>query len=228
MPPFISSTGTVGMILADWSVKSFDTTGQFPEIEMFPGDDIVAWETADVSAAPISVPSGGVPAVWSVPTDEGPQRILYASLTQPERCGLYLYTPSVDPGGPGEIPGSFVRLPEAATLGALHGTIGVAKLSRGHTDEQPITTGKGNPWIPNLLYFQVADLDGTIDVTNITFENIIDLPTVEAYNTFVIGITGFPFTPNASHWATAVPADLSEAVNRLAAAVFSGTSGLIA
>lgn len=204
----IASSGggssTVPLILADWSVKVFPTGGTIPGLEMFPGDDLAAWESVTVT-----LPDGtytGVPAVWDVPVDEGMVRVLYADLVDPTRTGVYDYTPGV----------SFVRSSDANTTAELHNRYASARLNRNHTDNSPVTL---NAWgfIPNILYLTAADPTDAIGTASWRFNVVADLDTVQVFFSFITGLTGLSWTPVDADWSGTDPANFAEAINRLAA-----------
>lgn len=186
----------------DWAVKTFSTGGTVPAVELFPGDDVAAWEAADASA--IGVVSGGGPAVWNVPVDQGTQRIAYADLIDPSRDGVYIYTPGV----------SFVRDPKADTTADLHGCLMLSKLHRNHTDNSIVATAPY--WIPNLVYMQAVDPNAAIGTTGFEFVLFTDLITTQIFFDFLTSMTGLGWTPDAADWDGAAPANFGEALDRLA------------
>jgi hypothetical protein len=198
-----TSWATGPIIRADWSVRAFPTGGFAPVVEMFPGDNLTAWETADVSMLGLS--SGGGPALWAVPTDEGPQLICYADLIDTTRCGVYVYTPGV----------SFVRAPFATTTEDLDGAMVASKLRLNHTDNSPVTQTPFG-YIPNLLHFTADDSTQPMGTVEWNFVIFTDLVTTQIFFDFIVAMTGLGWTPVSAYWPGGDPDNFGEGLDALA------------
>lgn len=176
-----------------WVVKVFDTGGGLPVAEMFPGADVAAWEA-----------SGG-PAVWNIPTTEGLVRVMYADLIDPTRMGVYDYTPGV----------SFVRSPDADTTAKLHGSLISSRLFRDHLSNALVIDPPF--YLTNLVHLHAVDPSQSMGTASWEFVLYTDLYTTQQYFEFVVGITGLGWTAEPTVWVGAVPANLGDAVNRIAA-----------